>query len=239
MSLGWLTESALIPKESKPIDVPDSSISKLKALTYDAEARKTLKGTKKVRLTREEETNAGVEARRARDLEPSDEPRRKKEVFLEPFEIDTGDFGGLAEDSRREEEEDDDDQRVFTVGGEEGFPQQYRVSAAELKRKQAGRRLPERQAEEGPSSSHQCSSSSSSASSSFDMRTERDPPVSGAASVHWEEFRRAVEDFKAAGTGESAVMARKNRRKEILAKMAILREVQGVEDQVKHEHSSA
>ncbi len=40
MSLGWLTESALIPKPAKEIKVSEGSLADLKAVVYEQETKK-------------------------------------------------------------------------------------------------------------------------------------------------------------------------------------------------------
>lgn len=69
MSLGWLTESALIPKEPKPITgVSSSSLLSLQAIVYERESRGQLPSAKKRRLAAEKAArNEGVEARMAKD----------------------------------------------------------------------------------------------------------------------------------------------------------------------------
>lgn len=64
MSLGWLTESSLVPKEPKPIErVGTASLLRLQAAVYERERR----GPAAKRCRREDERNEGVEARDAGD----------------------------------------------------------------------------------------------------------------------------------------------------------------------------
>jgi hypothetical protein len=68
MSLGWLTESALIPKDAKPIEgVGKSSLLALQAAVYDREQRGPQPSLKRRRKAAEATKNEGVEARNAQD----------------------------------------------------------------------------------------------------------------------------------------------------------------------------
>lgn len=68
MSLGWLTESSLIPKDPKPIKgVGESSFVNLQAAVQHRERQGPPATAKRRRLAQEAATNAGVDARRAKD----------------------------------------------------------------------------------------------------------------------------------------------------------------------------
>eukprot|EP00408_Alexandrium_pacificum_P039217 CAMPEP_0171279548 /NCGR_PEP_ID=MMETSP0790-20130122/65442_1 /TAXON_ID=2925 /ORGANISM="Alexandrium catenella, Strain OF101" /LENGTH=144 /DNA_ID=CAMNT_0011748741 /DNA_START=20 /DNA_END=451 /DNA_ORIENTATION=+ len=69
MSLGWLTESSLIPREPKPIEgVGTASLLNLQAAVYDRERRGPFASTKRRRRAEEAKAkNAGVEERNAKD----------------------------------------------------------------------------------------------------------------------------------------------------------------------------
>ncbi|CAJ1376411.1 unnamed protein product [Effrenium voratum] len=69
MSLGWLTESSLIPKESKPIGgVSTVSLLNLQAVVYDREQRGNVPSAKRRKAAAEAKAkNDGVDMRNARD----------------------------------------------------------------------------------------------------------------------------------------------------------------------------
>eukprot|EP00913_Durusdinium_trenchii_P002048 g1891.t1 len=69
MSLGWLTESSLIPKEPKQIGgVSTSSLLNLQAVVYDREQRGNVPSAKRRKAAAEAKArNDGVDARNARD----------------------------------------------------------------------------------------------------------------------------------------------------------------------------
>lgn len=71
MSLGWLTESSLIPKEPKPIKgIGTASLLNLQAAVYEREQRGLAPSAKKRRLLAEKSArNEGVDARNARDAD--------------------------------------------------------------------------------------------------------------------------------------------------------------------------
>lgn len=70
MSLGWLTESSLIPKEPKPITgVGTASLLSLQAAVYEREQRGPLASIKRRRAEAENAKNEGVEARMAKDTQ--------------------------------------------------------------------------------------------------------------------------------------------------------------------------
>eukprot|EP00930_Biecheleria_cincta_P032068 TRINITY_DN22254_c0_g1_i1.p2 TRINITY_DN22254_c0_g1~~TRINITY_DN22254_c0_g1_i1.p2 ORF type:complete len:236 (+),score=54.08 TRINITY_DN22254_c0_g1_i1:25-708(+) len=76
MSLGWLTESSLIPKEPKPIaGVGTASLLKLQAAVYERERRGPGPSAKRRRAIAEKTArNDGVDARSARDEEHAEGP---------------------------------------------------------------------------------------------------------------------------------------------------------------------
>lgn len=96
MSLGWQTESALLPSKAKPINVDAKSLLNLKAVVYDQEkALNTTKSSKYVKNSLKEDisfnkkirdpfqkSNAGIEDRIAKDkrLESS---QRKTDSMIE------------------------------------------------------------------------------------------------------------------------------------------------------------
>lgn len=68
MSLGWLTESSLIPKEPKPIQgVGRASLIGLQAAVFDREQRGPALTAKRRRKLAEAVRNDGIEARQAKD----------------------------------------------------------------------------------------------------------------------------------------------------------------------------
>lgn len=69
MSLGWLTESSLIPRDPKPIKgVSSASLISLQAAVYEREQRGPVISAKRRRLRAEASArNDGVEARRVKD----------------------------------------------------------------------------------------------------------------------------------------------------------------------------
>lgn len=70
MSYGWLTESALIPKPSKPINVDNTSLIDLKVM-LEKEKGKDKKAIKlsKTKTKIMDKTNKGIELRNQKDLE--------------------------------------------------------------------------------------------------------------------------------------------------------------------------
>eukprot|EP00434_Breviolum_minutum_P036263 symbB.v1.2.032127.t1/scaffold3806.1/size49987/4 len=78
MSLGWLTESSLIPKEPKQIGgVSTSSLLNLQAVVYDREQRGNVPSAKRRKAVAEAKArNEGVDARNARDEQQRDAQER-------------------------------------------------------------------------------------------------------------------------------------------------------------------
>eukprot|EP00435_Cladocopium_sp_Y103_P055577 s471_g18.t1 len=78
MSLGWLTESSLIPKEPKEIGgVSTSSLLNLQAVVYDREQRGNVPSAKRRKAVAEAKArNDGVDARNARDQQQQDAKER-------------------------------------------------------------------------------------------------------------------------------------------------------------------
>lgn len=83
MSLGWQTESTLIPREPKPIlGVSTTSLLRLQAVVYDREERGSLPSVKRRRAVAEAKArNAGVEARNAKDELKSSEADPSAELI--------------------------------------------------------------------------------------------------------------------------------------------------------------
>lgn len=75
MSLGWLSESTLLPKKRKEIEgVNENSIVGLKTLIDEQSKSKKMKKTKKNKI---ESKNKGVEERNKRDLKALDDVKKK------------------------------------------------------------------------------------------------------------------------------------------------------------------
>lgn len=108
MSYGWLTESALLPQPSKPIDVPAASMAQLRDVlyteTHQSNENRGQTGSSMHRPTakkitseqrRERMTNQGIEERRARDANDDGDDGRG-----EPLAMGKGD-GELTETQLR------------------------------------------------------------------------------------------------------------------------------------------
>lgn len=95
MSFGWQTESALLPKQSKPINIDSKSILKLKAVVFDKEKKveatsassKYTQNRNKNRVVRStdlfDRKNSGIESRIKKDSLISDAKQNNENSIIE------------------------------------------------------------------------------------------------------------------------------------------------------------